>query len=191
MIEIDSNEEIVRVVRKHWIILFGDILALALLFFAPVIIFTGLHFLPFPVNLPIEWQGSSGYALSFFFLTWVFVVWMKGWDMWTDYYLDVLIITNKRVFTIDQQGLFKRTSSSFRYDRIQDITIRMDGVIATLLDYGTITIETAGEGEDFTATAIPDPYEIKKQINAMQDTSMDKSQEVHLTPEVLDRIAPN
>lgn len=177
MIEIDDSERIIRVVRKHWFVLVGDIFLLTFCMIIPVIILLTFHLVPFEQF--IGFTGNVASAGTFFFFAWVFIVWMMGWNMWTDYYLDVLIITDRRIFDIEQKGLFRRTSSSFRIDNIQNVTVDQKGIIQTLLDFGTIRLETAGEREDFIATYIADPYSIKKFVNEMQDTEVEKSQLVH------------
>ena len=177
MIEIDKSERIIRVVRKHWFVLLGSILILLFSVTLPIIALFSFHLIPWETF--VSFSGNSMYAGGFFFFTWLFVVWMIAWNMWTDYYLDVLIITDKRIFDIEQKGLFSRTSSSFRIDRIQNITIDQKGILQTLLDFGTIKLETAGDGENFIAPYIADPYEIKKFVNEMQDIKADQSQLVH------------
>jgi uncharacterized membrane protein YdbT with pleckstrin-like domain len=174
MIEIDKNEQIIQVVHRHWFVLLGDcfILVFAVLF--PIILLFVLHLVPIEKLLVIS--GSTFAAGGFFLFTWLMIVWMLGWNMWTDYYLDVLIVTDRRIFDIEQGGLFRRKSSSFRIDRIQNITVDMKGVIQTLFDFGTIKIETAGEKEDFIATYVGRPYDIKKMLNEMQDREVAKTQ---------------
>jgi len=180
MIEIDENEVVIKVIRRHWIVLFFNALTIFFLTAIPVSMIFGLHFIP--LNRVINFSGNSFYAGAFLFFAWILFVWLIAWTMWTIYYLDTLIITNKRLFNIDQYGLFRRESFSFRADRIQNVSVRVNGVIQTLLDYGTIRIETAGEREDFIATYIPHPYEIKRLIGELQDSSMDKTQTVRLDP---------
>ena len=177
MIEIDPNEKILRVVRKHWFVFLGDLIVLAVAVVIPVILLFLLQLIP--VKGLLEFSGNAAYAEAFFLFAWLTIVWMIGWTLWSNYYLDVLIITDKRVFTIEQIGFFKRVSSSFRIDRIQNTTIHQHGIIQTLLDFGTIRLETAGEDEDFVGTFIANPYEIKKFINEMHDTALEKSQLVH------------
>jgi uncharacterized membrane protein YdbT with pleckstrin-like domain len=178
MIEIDDSEKVLRVVRKHWFVLLSDIFILLFFLAMPMLLLFVLHLLPIE-NL-IAFSGKTFYAGGFFFFAWCLVVWIFAWNIWTDYYLDVLIITDKRIFDIDQRGLFRRTSSSFRLDRVQNVTVEMKGVIQTLLDFGTVHIETAGENEDFIATYIAQPYDIKKMINERQDAAAEKSQLVHV-----------
>jgi uncharacterized membrane protein YdbT with pleckstrin-like domain len=178
MIEIDDSEKVLRVVRKHWFVLLGDIFILVFFLAIPMVLLFVLHLLP--IENFIAFSGKTFYAGGFFFFAWCLVVWILGWNIWTDYYLDVLIITDKRIFDIDQRGLFRRTSSSFRLDRVQNVTVEMKGIIQTLLDFGTVHIETAGENEDFIATYIAQPYDIKKLINERQDAAAEKSQLVHV-----------
>ncbi|KKU79231.1 MAG: hypothetical protein UY04_C0014G0021 [Parcubacteria group bacterium GW2011_GWA2_47_7] len=181
MIEINESEQIARIVRKHWFVLLSDIFVLIAFVAIPVIAIFLFHFIP--MEKFFSFAGSEVYVGSFFLFAWLLIVWMMGWNMWTDYYLDVLIITDKRIFDIDQKGLFRRTSSSFRIDKIQNVTVDQKGIIQTLLDFGTIRLETAGEREDFIASYIASPYEIKKFINNFQDREMERAKLVHLDNE--------
>ncbi len=188
MIEIDSNEKVLRVVHKHWFVLLANVFILITFVFIPIVLLFVLHLIPFE-NF-VSFRGSSFDAEAFFLFLWLLIVWLIGWAMWIDYYLDVLIITNKRIFDIKQHGFFKRASASFRIDRIQNVTVDQKGIIQTLLDFGTLQMQTAGDNENLTATHIPRPYEIKKIINEMQDQELDSSQEVHLHPATLKQITP-
>lgn len=172
MLEIDNNEQMLRIVRKHWFVLLSDLALLIVAFVIPVIPLSVFHFLP--LEAIVSWSGTPAPALGFLIIAWFFVVWMLGWILWTNYYLDVLIVTNTRIFTIKQQGLFRRISSSFRIDRIQSATVDQRGILQTLLNFGTIHIETAGENEDFVGTFIARPYDLKKFINEMQDAAAER-----------------
>ena len=178
MIELNESEKVIRTVRKHWFVLISSVIVLLLFVAIPVVLLFFFHLIP--IESFLTFSGNTFYAGSFFLFSWLLVVWMIGWNMWTDYYLDVLIITDKRIFDINQNGLFRRESSSFRIDKIQNITVDQKGIIETLLDFGSIQLETAGEREDFIVHYISFPYEIKKFINEMQDNELEKSQLVHL-----------
>lgn len=177
MIEIDASEKVIRIVRKHWFILLADVFMLLTFVAIPMVLLFVLHLLP--VESALDFAGNPAFAGAFFLFAWLFVIWMVGWNMWTDYYLDVLLITSTRIFDIEQHGLFRRTSSSFRIDRIQNVTVNQSGIIETLLGFGTIRLETAGEREDFTASYIANPYDIKKFINELQDNEEAESKLVH------------
>ena len=63
-----------------------------------------------------------------------------------------------------QKGLFYRDISTCRLNRIQDVTVEVRGLIPSLLDFGTITVQTAGEEDNFIIHGMPHPYEIKRAI---------------------------
>lgn len=177
MIEIDQNEEMLQVVHRHWFVLLGDLFILIFALAIPVALLVLFNILP--ITKVLSFSGSTFAAGGFFFSVWLLIIWMLAWKMWTTYYLDVLVVTDKRIFDINQQGFFHRESGSFRIDRIQNITVDQEGIIQTLLNFGTIRIETAGENEDFIAPYITDPYAIKKFINELQDRVLERSQLVH------------
>ncbi len=182
MIEIDQNEQILRVIHRHWFVLLGDLFVLIFSLAIPLALFFLLNI--FPITKVFSFSGSTFSAGGFFFSSWMLIIWMLAWKMWTTYYLDVLIVTDKRIFTIDQKGFFHRESDSFRIDRIQNITVDQEGIIQTLLNFGTVHIETAGKNEDFVASYIGYPYTIKKFINGLQDHAIERSQSVHFDGEV-------
>lgn len=80
--------------------------------------------------------------------------------LWADYYLDVWIITTKRLIDIRQSSLFSRQISEFQIDRVQDVTIDIHGIIPTLLKFGNLRVETAS-ASSFTIEDAPHLYEAK------------------------------
>ena len=80
-----------------------------------------------------------------------------------DFYFDIWIITNERVIDVEQHGLFRRETSEFGIDKIQDITVEVPNMVATFLKYGNLRIQTAGE-RSFAIKDVPNIYEIKKVI---------------------------
>lgn len=186
MIEIDQNEQILRTVRRHWVALLVNGFTLLMITLAPII-FVGIVSLT-PVGDVISFTGIAWEAMGVLLMLWLTIIWMLGWYMFTDYYLDTLIITNKRIFDIEQYGLFRRRSSAFRLDRIQNVSVNVHGVIQTFLNYGTIRLETAGEKEDFIAPYVSDPYDVKKFISELQDEAMDRPQQVQMYGNKITRI---
>src|SRR3989344_206256 len=87
MIEIDKNEQILRVVRKPWFVFLGDLFILLAAVLFPVILFFALEFVP--VKALLNFSGGVVFAEAFFLFAWFLIVWVIGWTMWTNYYLDV------------------------------------------------------------------------------------------------------
>ena len=155
MIKLSENERVVYEIRRHWYVLLTESIFLALLFLIPWVVFFGLDVSGF--------NFSDGEGALFFFVSvaWLFFTWIAFMIIWTNYYLDVWIVTDKRILDIEQHGLFSRDMSEFRLDRIQDVTIEVKGILPTLLRFGDIHIQTAGESREFTIKSIPHPYRVR------------------------------
>jgi len=83
---------------------------------------------------------------------------------WLDYYLDVAVITNERVVDIDQEGLFNRKISELYLSDVEDVTGTIKGALGTFLDFGDVTVQSAGNQAEFILDKVPHPYKITKLI---------------------------
>lgn len=101
--------------------------------------------------------------IRFFVATYLMVAILVALLFWTDHYLDLWIITNERIMDVEQHGLFRRETSEFSLDKIQDITVEVPGMTATFFKYGNLIIQTAGE-RSFAIKGVPNIYEIKRII---------------------------
>ena len=159
MIKLEENEKIIAEVRKHWFIFLLESIGSILAIITPIIIL--IISIPF---IEISVSENTFLISVFFYLIWIIIVWIYFFLSWTDYYLDVWIITNRKIIDIEQKGLFNRETSSFRLDHIQDITIDVSGIIATLIGYGDIYVQTAGENRSFSLKFVANPTEVKEII---------------------------
>jgi uncharacterized membrane protein YdbT with pleckstrin-like domain len=98
---------------------------------------------------------------------------MKLFAVWTDYYLDIWIVTNRKLVSIDQIGLFNREISTLRMERIQDVTFSINGIVATLLNFGDIHVQTAAEEREFVMRGIAHPDRVKRLILTHIDSVAD------------------
>ena len=171
MITLRENEKIYLIKRRHPIILRLELLPGVFIFLATLVLMIFLLFMTLP-SLPellivfvpslleFEIRGLLLFSLSFLLL----IFWQIIWLTITNYYLDSWIITNKRTIHIELRGLFSRIVSSVPHDRIQDITIDIHGILPTVLRFGDLHIQTAGEFREFIFRQIPDPYKTKEII---------------------------
>lgn len=156
------DEKTILVVRKHWLTLFSS---MAILFF--------LTLLPFIIYFFIK---SATWYYVFFSVYWflVAVYFLILWNLLfyniIMYYLDIIIITNKRVIENEQNGLFKYTASEVELSKIQDISVKVFGPLAEFLDFGDMEIQSAGTQTKFYFHTLPHPYKIRKIINDLKKT---------------------
>ncbi len=85
-----------------------------------------------------------------------------------------VVITDECIIDIDQVGLFKKTVSTLNFSNVQDISTQISGPMQTLLKYGTIIVQTAGERENFHFDYIPNPDEVRDYILKLHHAYLEK-----------------
>lgn len=171
-IHLEDDERVLAEVRKHWFILFARLFWVVVVALLPLLFAAGA-----PTALPAyaDLAQSIFPLLLYCYGAWLVVCWMAGFAAWTDYYLDIWAITNKRLIAINQQGFFRRSVGSFRLDRLQDMNVEIQGIVPTLLNFGTLQAQTAGGSEEeFRATGLPRPRELKALILRASDEVIDR-----------------
>ncbi|HSX27282.1 MAG TPA: PH domain-containing protein [Patescibacteria group bacterium] len=73
------------------------------------------------------------------------------------YRLSILVITDEHLTQVVQKGLFRRKVSQLSMANVEDVTSQKEGIFPTLLNFGTLKIETAGEQNNFDFTYCPNP----------------------------------
>lgn len=171
--DIGNDEKIIRVIHRNWFYLFQQFF---IVFLVIGIFVFGLDYAPmfFPQFMQGDNRSLSLFMQNFFMLA----VWIYGFMIWIDYYYDIWIITDQRIVNIEQKGLFSRTVSELRYSKIQDITTQVTGLLPTVLNYGDVKVQTAGEENEFIFRTVSDPYNVKNIIMDLQ-----KKNENHSTEE--------
>lgn len=171
MIHLSKNERVEAVIRKHWLILLRDSFGLIVIYIIPFIIYWYFFDSAVTIDFLVDkiYLNPAPSVLVFTASVWTLLAWVKLFGIWTDYYLDVWFITNKRIIDIEQKGFFNRDISTFRMERIQDVTVEIRGIIATLFDLGNIHVQTAGESQEFIIKGIGRPKYVKDIIMRQTD----------------------
>lgn len=173
-IALEPDEKVIKKVRKHWFIITVELCGVAFTGIVPLIIWIGIVAADTPTTIDVilvEYAVVIGFGAA----AWLLLCVMGGAMAWTHYYLDVWIITDRRIIVIDQVHFFNRKVSSFRLERLQDIKVTIQGVIATLLNFGTIRAQTASAAEsNFTSRGLPAPRELQSLIQTAMDARLAK-----------------
>lgn len=163
---LEPGEKVVRIIRKHWFVLYAQVALLVFALCAPILLHVAVFLIPTAKSFALS-MGLSVFVYLYSF--WTLLVWMALFSILTNYYLDTWTLTTKHLIIIDQRGFFNRRIGSFRLDRIQDVHISIDGIIPTFLDFGRIEIETASGDREFVANGMPDPQSLKLLILQTDD----------------------
>jgi len=156
-----SYENVVALLYRHWFV-----------FVSKLLVYAFLLLLPFVVWIFIDpYLNNFGLDDVFLFLigVYVFIWWLSLFYALTMYFLDTWIVTDHRVLDNKQHGFFNRSISELHLSRIQDISVKVSGFIATFLDFGNLEIQTAGTEPKFFFKDIPHPNKIRDEIMKAQN----------------------
>jgi Bacterial PH domain len=174
-LHLDTDENVIFEVRKHWIVFAGAVTAFVVSVFLPIIAYL-VSIQMFP-DYASYFSGFYFHLFLFFYTLWFLFCWVNFFLSWTKYFLDVWYVTGKRIIDIEQEKIFYRVVSNLRFDKIQDITVEVNGFLATTLNYGNIRVQTASENErDFYMATVRDPDGVKKIIFAQHNIVGDREE---------------
>lgn len=165
LIKQKSYEQIIFVLRRHWITFIPIALLFITLALAPFALYLMIGNL-FPDLLtneilkPITLLFASVYFLSLY---------LFFYAQFIDFYLDIWTVTNDRIIDIEQHGLFHRVITELDLFQIQDVTAHVKGVIPTLFGYGNLVIKTASTTSTIIFYNIPNPNRVREQLIRLAD----------------------
>jgi di/tricarboxylate transporter len=156
---LEPGEHIVTVVRKHFIGIIGLYLGaivgvtaiLSLVFVLAPSIANDLTGPQFNWFVAIAVFGAAVLLLILFVATYV-------------YRQSRIMLTDKSVVEVNQKSLFIRKVSRLSMANVEDVTAEQRGILATIFNYGTLTIQTAGTMENFIFTYCPRPNDFAHRV---------------------------
>lgn len=142
------GEKPLMIIKRHWIILVKLWLYLFLWLF-----FTGLFYI----------FGNYAWAHLLVIIFWM-IYSLFLYIEWINHELDLYVITNNRIIWIDQVGFLNRKVSECNLWQVQEVWNQTKWFLANILNYWTITIQTAWNATNFTMDLSPKPIENSRKI---------------------------
>lgn len=145
------GESILRIVRRHPTPYVIKLLFIALL---------GVPFVLFLAFLARQISGRAIWYVLLFLLVFAGLILAI---LSLDYFLDKLIITNKRIIWVNWIHLFHRNEHEVEFRDIQEISIQQRGILAKIpfFNFGYLNIETAASAVSIQFPDCPDPSDVK------------------------------
>ena len=157
------DEKIIFYLHRHWFILLKLIIGYLVLAFIPLAVYIFVQReLSYWLNHDIITIFLKLLVFSFY-LFW----WLMFYHSFLDYFLDIWIVTNHRVLSIEQRSLFNRAVAEYRLYRIQDVMSHQKGMLPTFFNYGEIHIQTAGAEKVVVFEQVPDPHYVAREITKL------------------------
>jgi uncharacterized membrane protein YdbT with pleckstrin-like domain len=151
-----EGEEVILYLHRHWWTLANRILALVTAAFLPFVAVVAFGQILIAENL-----------MSIFAFLWAgyyLMLWFFFFYSLTIYNLNSWIVTNMRIIDQHQRGFFNQEVAELSLVNIQDVSFKMEGMVATMMNYGRIEVQTAGNDQKFIFSDIPNPQTVKDEI---------------------------
>jgi len=149
-----EGEEIILFQRRHPVILLMWLIP-------PLLLLMALGIAAWLLTRWLHWSPGA-----------TFLIWLigllpgAGWAVWRifDWENDYYILTNQRVLHIEKVYFFYESRVEATLDRVQDVRVRIPGLMANLFYYGDVVIETAGAVGRIVFSAIAKPRKVQRLI---------------------------
>lgn len=151
-----ETERVVMLLRRHPITNIRWILTAVVLSLAP----QTLQFVPFLNFFPDQFQ-------TFTVLGWYMLIFAYALENFLSWFFQVNIITDERIIDIDFYSLIFKKVSSAKLDNIEDITSSTGGFLRSLMNYGTVIVQTAATQQEFEFIDVPQPDKVIKLLNEL------------------------
>ena len=153
----EDKEEVVLLLRRHWVTQVKWIVSAGLGMLVPLI-FIWVPLLQF---LPLNFRFMMIVIWYLLVIAYIF----EGFITW---FYHVFIVTDERVIDINFYNLVYKEVSSAKIDNIEDVTYRQGGVLKAMLNYGDVVMQTAAEKQEFMIECAPQPNRIVKILNELK-----------------------
>ncbi len=152
---LDANEHVIKEVGRHWIDLAPAVISAAALTVAAL----GLAYAfgRFRDLFPALITGQMITALIMALVGLAALIFLTG--LWV-YRQNRLILTNLHLIQVEQHGLFGREVSQLSLARVQDVAGHRNGLLATILDFGDVEVQSAGQQDNFIFVNAPGPQQL-------------------------------
>lgn len=166
---LENNEVVVDIVKRHPIGLIYIFLAAFAGLFA-VIAVAGLSFSD-------TFRQSSSESVGLVAGIAVLVLGLVGFMMLiiiSVYKKSQIILTDRSLVTIVQRGIFNRKVSRLSMSNVEDVSCEQKGLLPTMFNYGTLTVQTAGEEDNFIFPFCPRPNHYAEEMLAARQHYADR-----------------
>lgn len=167
-----AEENVVLFLHRHWFTLAKKVSLLTIMGLVPIIL------------LVLLGQVILAYKLiplfTFLWSAYIMALWYYLFYALTMYTLDYWIVTNERVVNNVQQGFFNRKISELSIHMIQDISVKLVGLVPTTMNFGSVEVQTAAQEGHFLLEEVPEPQHVKDVImNIIEKTEDELGPRMH------------
>ena len=134
----EADEQVILLIRRHWITRVSQVLFVGMLALAPIIALVGLAWLEWRVQ-----KISYAVVFSWFWYVYVFYYALSRFVIWQS---DVYILTNERMIDFDANPVSRKQVRDTDLDSIHEVTYASGGgLLKGSLDYGDVVLHSISD----------------------------------------------
>jgi hypothetical protein len=156
---LQQGEAVLRVIRRHWAHIAWKLIKYAVAAVVPAAALLVAWSMIGELNL-VAWAIAAA---------WVLIWAARAYLAWYQYRNDLWVVTNQRVVDSNKRHWFHHQMASADLVGVEDMSVQKSGVVATLFNFGTVNMQTAGAQSRFVISGVPDPGAILALIDAHRD----------------------
>lgn len=163
-VELQPGESVVLLVHRHWFFLVVPLLvALLAMLLPPAVLLVAVMRTDGPKALDVVLAVAS--------LVWAAALGVRAYFIWYAWTHDVWVITNQRLVDGQKPDWFHEKVSTADLLQVQDVGLDRTGLLATLLRFGDLRVQTAAEIEQFILRKIPRPQDVLAVLDRTRDAA--------------------
>lgn len=151
-------EEVLKVVKRHWIVFVLIWLYFFMWVFMSIVVYYLFGFW--------VWWNLINITIWLFFSLFLYVEWLN-------HELDMYVVTNNRIIWIEQIAFLNRQVTETNLWQVQEVNSKSAWLFANLLNYWTLSIQTAWNKTTLTMEFSPDAIKTQREILNIVDNYRD------------------
>ncbi len=163
----EAGEKIEFLLRRHGLVLLAQSLLYSILLFVPLLLLWFIN-----EQFADLWQNTLVQPvlvlLGSIYMLFIVLFWFTAF---IDYWLDVWIVTNERIISVEQQGIFSRKFAEQKLYRLQDVSSEVEGFFPTILHYGTVIVQSAATEQTAILEQIPKADVVAREVMELAEDS--------------------
>lgn len=169
-VPVDSDEYVVVSLRRHPIGIYEIIAGCAAIFVIVTSAWILLLLSPGRFGLTSAMMGN----ISMIFVLILFLTILAAIIGTSVYHSNKMVITNERAIQWIADGLFHKHRQVISLNAVEDISFTQKGVLAHMLNYGTVRLSTVGEESTYTFNIAARPAKLAEIIDEVCEASKNK-----------------
>lgn len=158
-----DGERIIALFRRHWWFLWPRTILLLLIAIVPAAVVAWLLDL-------IGLLDDLGIWFWLVAVAWLIVGAVRLYFNWYRYHHDIWVVTNQRIVDCFRAHPLDSRIATADLTNVQDMSVVKSGITPTLLNYGTVVMETAGsDSVAFLISGVPRPESVQLLIDRERD----------------------